>query len=132
MRRDHARPGRDAHPGLHRDLPFGSEQDVDARAELDQADAFAGGHVVAGLLVKDDAARDQSGDLLEYHGGSFPLHGDDVLLVLVGADFTAGHVEFTFLVLHCAMVPAMGVRLTWTSKTLRKMLMRVSCGALGL
>ena len=41
-----------------------------ARAELDEAHAFAGGDAVAGLLVEDNAARDQAGDLLENHAGA--------------------------------------------------------------
>ena len=56
--------------GLDRDLPLGPEQHVHARAELDQPDALAGRHAVARLLVEDDAARDQPGDLLEHHRGA--------------------------------------------------------------
>ena len=68
--------------GLDYDLPFGPEQHVHARAELDQADALAGGDVVARFLVEHDAAGDQAGDLLEDHARAVALHGDHVLLVL--------------------------------------------------
>src|SRR5580658_6122697 len=97
---DHARPARHVHARTHGNLPFRSQQDIHARSEFDQAYSLARGHVVPRLFVKDDAARDQSGDLLEYHGSSFPLHCDHILLVLIGADLTAGYVELTFLVLH--------------------------------
>ena len=49
--RDHDSTGRHALSGAHRDLPFGSEQHIHARAELDQADALARRHAIAGLLV---------------------------------------------------------------------------------
>src|SRR3954451_21010684 len=79
--RDDRRPGGNALAGTDHDLPFLPEQDVGTRAELDQTDSFAGGNTVAGLLREDDAAGDQSGNLLEHHRGALALHRHDVLLV---------------------------------------------------
>src|ERR1035437_4670328 len=104
--RDDARTGGHAHAGPHRDFPFGAEQDVDARAELDEAHSFAGGNAVAGLLVEDDAARDQSGDLFENHAGACALDGDDVLLVLGGTRLAAGDVKPPLVVLDGGDVAA--------------------------
>src|SRR6202044_176267 len=106
--RDHAGTRGDAHSGLYGDLPFGAEEHIHTRAEFDQADPFASVHAVPRLLVEDGAARDQSSDLFEAHGSSLPLHGDDVLLVLVGADFPAGDVELTFLVVDFGDGPGDG------------------------
>ncbi len=55
---------------------------------------------VAGLLGEDDAARDQSGDLFEDHGGAVARDGDDVLFVIAGALLAAGDQELALLVLH--------------------------------
>ena len=88
--------------GLNHDFPLRSQQHVHARTELDQADAFARRHTVARLLVEDNAARDQAGNLFEDHGRAVALDGDDVLLVLGGTLLAAGHVETAAMVLHLA------------------------------
>src|SRR5271166_3888819 len=63
----HGCSGGHAHSCLDGDLPFGAEEDVDARAELDEAHSLALSNVVAGVFIEDDAARDQSRDLSEPH-----------------------------------------------------------------
>src|ERR1017187_4489706 len=94
--------GGHAHAGLNHDFPFGTEQDVDARAEFDEADALTGGDSIAGLLAENDTAGDQAGDLLEDHRGAVALNGDDVLLIGLRALFTAGDVEASLLVADVA------------------------------
>ncbi len=71
LRAQDAGAARDALARPHLDVPFGAQEHVDAGAKLDEPDAFALGHGVAGLLVEDDAARDQSGDLRETDAGGF-------------------------------------------------------------
>src|SRR4051812_19183340 len=95
--RDDGRPGGNALAGTDHDLPFVPEQDVGTRAEFDQPDPFAGGNTVAGLLGENDAAGDQSGDLLEAHRRALALHRHDVLLVHCGALLAARHLETALL-----------------------------------
>src|SRR5205807_1887648 len=91
--RDDRGPGGNALAGTDHDLPFLPEQDIRTRAELDQTDPFAGGNMVAGLLGKDDAARDQPGNLLEDHRRALALHRHHVLLVDRRALLAARHLE---------------------------------------
>src|SRR5204862_3029227 len=65
-----------AHP--HADDRVGGEEDVDARAELDHADALAAHDLVAFFLVEDDAPRQQPGDLLEGDRKSTRLNSSHV------------------------------------------------------
>src|SRR5262245_16618316 len=97
---DHARPRRHAHSRLDHDSPLGSEERIHTRAELDQPDALPGFYMVARLFGKDDAARDQPGDLLEDDARSIALHGHDVLLVIGGADFLAGDQKLPGLIAY--------------------------------
>src|ERR1019366_10425946 len=78
-----------AHAGLNHDFPFGTEQDIDARTEFDEADALTSGDPIAGLLAENDAPGDQAGDLLEDDRGAVALDGDDVLLIGLRALFAA-------------------------------------------
>src|SRR6185436_9247394 len=50
-------------PDAGEDLPALWHQEVDARAELDQAQRLAAVHRLAGREVADDAAGDEAGDL---------------------------------------------------------------------
>src|SRR5450759_2441340 len=95
--RDHARSGRYVHSRLHQDLPFRAQLDVHSRAEFDHADAVAGGDSVAHLLVEDDAARDQAGDLLEDDPRAVAFDGDGILFVLRGSLLFAGHQELSLM-----------------------------------
>jgi hypothetical protein len=54
------------------DLPLGSQEDVGAGSELNEANALAFLDLIAWFSVKDDAARDESGDLFENDAASFP------------------------------------------------------------
>src|SRR3984893_13520749 len=56
-------------------LGIAREPEVGARAEADEADAFAAGDAVAGFFPADDATGDQAGDLLE---GDFAGVGGEV------------------------------------------------------
>src|SRR5438270_8221886 len=98
--RDDGRPSGSALAGTDHDLPFLPEQDVRTRAEFNQTDPFAGGNTVAGLLREDDAAGDQSGNLLEHHRGALALDRHDVLLVDRRALLAARHLETALLILH--------------------------------
>src|SRR5208283_6007522 len=75
----------------HLDPPFGAQVDVHARTELDQADALAGGDVIAGLDAADDAPREQAGDLREGDAHAIArFHGESVALVGVRSFVAAG------------------------------------------
>src|SRR5687767_13313622 len=50
-------------PLPHHHLPPFGDEEVDARAELDQAEVLAAAHGLAGLEVADDPARHEAGDL---------------------------------------------------------------------
>src|ERR1035441_3403436 len=94
--------GGHVHAGLNQDFPFGTEQDVDARTEFDEADSLPGGDEITGLLAENDAACDQAGDLLKDDRGAVAIYGDDVLLIGLRALFAAGDVEASLLVADVA------------------------------
>src|ERR1035441_3248914 len=100
--RKNAGAGGRAHAGLNHDFPFGTEQHVDPRTKLDEADALTSGDPIAGLLAENDAPGDQAGDLLEDDRGAVALDGDDVLLIGLRALFAAGNVEASLLVTDVA------------------------------
>src|SRR5208283_2364531 len=62
----------------------GLEQHVYARAELDQSHALASLQAITHFRMENDAARQQSGDLLEDDHLSIAFHRDYILLVLLG------------------------------------------------
>ena len=100
------------------------EQDVHARTELDQADALTTLQAVSNFRMEDDAARQQSRDLLEDHFLAVAFNRDNVLLVLVGGYRVHGVEKLAVLIADFAHHSRDGERFTCTSKTLRKMLMR--------
>src|ERR1700704_2584509 len=73
----------DAITELHLDCGIAIEQNVHARPKLDKPNPLAAGYMVSHFKIENDAACDQAGDLLEYHGTSLAFNGDDVLLVLL-------------------------------------------------
>src|ERR1700681_705157 len=73
----------DAIAELHLDRGITIEQNIHARTELDKSNSLAAGYVVSHFKIENDTARDQAGDLLEYHGPAVAFNGDDVLLVLL-------------------------------------------------
>src|ERR1700726_1048609 len=81
---EYARSRRHAHARANRDLPFGAEDHVDARAKLDQTDALADPHLVSGVLAEHNTARDEAGNLLEDDASAIAIYGDHVLLILAG------------------------------------------------
>ena len=80
---------------------FGAQrqQNIGARAKLDEAHALATFNRFAHTLGKNDAAGKYAGNLLEDNGAAFPLHGDGILLVFFGAGGIHGVDEFAGLVL---------------------------------
>src|ERR1035438_401134 len=98
--RNHAGSRQYPRSRLDKDLPLRAEKHIHARAELDQADALALGHQVAGLLVEYDAPGNQAGDLLEDYRGTLAPHGDHVLFVFRGALLAARHVKLPLAVAH--------------------------------
>ena len=70
--------------GFHLDSGIGIEENIHARAELDQAHALAAGHGVTDFHVEDNSARDQPRDLLEHYRAPLACHGHDVLFVFIG------------------------------------------------
>jgi hypothetical protein len=90
----------DAIAGFDRDFPLGSEEDVNARAEFDETDAFACCDVIARLFIKDDAAGDQAGDLGEGDAGVAAVDCHRVAFVLRAGDFAAGDEELALRVVN--------------------------------
>src|SRR5258708_9377694 len=97
--------GKDAGATLHaqarrrRNLPFGAENHVDSRAELDQAYTLAGGAGVTDFFLENDSPRDQSATLLEHHSRAVSVNGDDVLLILRRCQPFARDQEFALLII---------------------------------
>src|SRR5258708_2984666 len=79
---------------LHVHVSGSIEQYVDTRAEFDQPYALAALQAISDFRMEHDAARQQSGDLLEDYrlavGISFALYGDDVLFILIGRGLIHG------------------------------------------
>ena len=83
---------------LYGDAGRAVEKDVGAGSELDESNALAAIETISDFGVKYDATSQESSDLLEDHGLSVTLNGDDILLVLIGAILAAGVEEFSTLV----------------------------------
>src|SRR5476651_87478 len=84
----------------HREVMRQRENHVSPRAELDQAHTLSPRESVAGLEIKNDAPRDQAGNLLEHHCHAFAFHSDDVLLIGFSRGGIHGVTKFTALVNH--------------------------------
>ena len=59
--------------GLYLDGGIAIEQNIHPRAKLDESHPFAAGHLISHFEIKNDAPRDQSGDLLEDYGAACRL-----------------------------------------------------------
>src|SRR5580658_10230662 len=79
----HGGPSLDTIAGLHPDHCIAIEQNIHARAKLDKPDPLAAVDVISHLKIENDAARDQTRNLLEDYGAVRAFNGDDVLLVLL-------------------------------------------------
>src|SRR5579871_2606503 len=97
-------PGHDARSArypvacLDGNFPLRPKKDVDAGAKLDQPHALSLAHRVPGVLIENDAARDQSGDLREGDAGSVARYAHRVALVLRAGRFFAGHQELSLCI----------------------------------
>src|SRR5579871_944736 len=85
---------------LHSDLPFRSQENIHPRPEFDQPHALSLRHLLAQLLIKDDAPRDQSRDLREAHAPSLSFHRHRIALVLRTRYFAARNQKLALLVLY--------------------------------
>src|SRR5579863_5624159 len=97
--REYTRAGGDAHSLADQDVPFRAKDHVDARAKLDETDAFAGRDSVPGLLGADNAPRNQARDLFEHDACAVAFNGQRVLLVGDGRQFLARYQEPALLIL---------------------------------
>lgn len=66
------------------DLGVARQPDVNARAETDQADAFAARDEFAGFFPRDAAASDETCNLFELNVATRSSEREDVLFVLRG------------------------------------------------
>src|SRR6266852_8268519 len=98
----YCRSSLDAVAGLHLDGGIAIEQNIHARAKLDDPNPLAAGYPISYFKIENDTARDQAGDLLEDYGTAFAFHGDDVLLVLLRRMRCHGVEELATLVAHVA------------------------------
>src|SRR6266446_1023309 len=98
----YCRSSLDAIAGLHLDCGFAIEQNIHARAKLDEPNPLAAGYPVSYFKIENDAARDHAGDLLEDYGTAFAFHGDDVLLVLLRRMRSHGVEELAAPIAHVA------------------------------
>ncbi len=100
---DDARSTDDTLAGLGADFPLRSENHIDTGAELDEANALARFHNVAGLFVDDDSSRDEPCDLFEgdlrLNAADFALHRENALLIGVAGFGFARDQELAFLVI---------------------------------
>src|SRR6202158_5119418 len=87
---------------LHLDRGIAIEQNIHARAKLDEANPLAAGYPVFHFKIENDTARDQAGDLLEYYGTVLAFNGDDVLLVLLRRMRSHGVVKLAAPIAHVA------------------------------
>ena len=88
-------PATDVWPTATRGAARLGQEDIDARAEADEAEALADRDVAAGLGPADDAARDEAGDL---HDGDRAVRAFDdeaVALVLLARLVELGIEEFS-------------------------------------
>src|SRR5208337_3283166 len=92
----------DAIAGLHLDGGIAIEQNINARAKLDEPNPLAAGHVVSHVTIENDTAGDEAGDLLEDYGTARAFHGDDVLLVLLRRIRSHSVEELAALIAHVA------------------------------
>src|ERR1700736_1281141 len=70
----HARSAFHAVPDFNFESRGRVQQNIDARSEFDEADAFSALHMVANLLVEDDPPRQKTCDLLENHSLAIAFH----------------------------------------------------------
>jgi hypothetical protein len=94
----HARPAFNPIPDSHFNGCGGIQQDIDTRAELDQADALSPFHWVADLLGKHNPTCQQACDLFENYGPPFTFDGYHILLVLLGRRRIHGINELPLLI----------------------------------
>src|SRR5450755_2230726 len=92
----------DAIAGLNLDRGIAIEENIHARAKLDEPHALAAGHVVSHFKVENDAARDQAGNLLKYYGTAFAFDSNDVLFILLRRMRAHGVEELAALIAHVA------------------------------
>src|SRR5208283_5181686 len=81
---EHRRPSSDMIANFDVDLGSGRKDHINARSELDQSYTLAADHLIADLLGENDAARQQTGNLLKDDGFRFAAHRNYVLLVFFG------------------------------------------------
>src|SRR5208337_1195973 len=65
----------DAIAKLHLDGGIAIEQNINARAKLDEPNPLAAGHVVSHVTIENDTAGAEAGDLLEDYGTARTLPG---------------------------------------------------------
>jgi len=70
--RQHRRSSPNPVAKFHLDCRVRIDQNIHARAKLDQSHTLAPGYAVSNLEIENDAARDQTGDLLEYYDTPSP------------------------------------------------------------
>ena len=93
---------------LDRRLPLRPVENIDARAEFNVSNAFSWRKRVAGPLVADDSARDESGNLPAHNPGSTALYDERILFVFGRCRFMTGDQELAFLVDHIRDTPRDG------------------------
>lgn len=125
---DHSHPRRDVLSLPNGDFPFGAQEDIDPRAKLDQPDPLAHGDTITYFLRKNDAPDDDSSDLFKGDGSAVPLESDDIVLVFDGRSIHTRWVEPPPAILSRRDLTFDRGRLTCTSKTLRKIVIRFRVG----
>jgi hypothetical protein len=69
---------------FHVDTGGGVKQDINARAKFDEAHALATLEAVSDLGIENDPPGQKARDLFKNDRLALALHGNDVLLVLIG------------------------------------------------
>ena len=83
---------------LHADARLRRKDDVDAGAELDETDALTALQRLTRSVVENDAAGEQSGDLLERNRPMLAFEHGEVLLIALSRSGVHRVEVFTFLV----------------------------------
>src|SRR5437763_14240737 len=84
------------------DVSGGIDQHIHPRPEFDQAHALTALEAVSYFGMKHNSPRQQACNLLETHLLAVALHGDDILLVLLGACLAHGVQIPAALISHLA------------------------------